>query len=161
MTMLAVRRMLILTRTKYGPRAYFVHWYCGYRWDTCVSTHPCIEHCEQKEKIKLKWNEPRAVKENLLDLPLGVVVYWGMVLGAVVTNIVRARCPEVPELALSISVSEPVKLHVHWLCFAGDDGFIGNSNCSEVVSLDRWSWLSPYHFNEQLAEWYHLLFADV
>ena len=30
--------MLILTRTKYGPRAYYVHWYCGYRWDTCGST---------------------------------------------------------------------------------------------------------------------------
>ena len=32
MTMLAVGRMLILTRTKYGSRAYYVHWYCGYRW---------------------------------------------------------------------------------------------------------------------------------
>ena len=38
--MLVVRRMLILTRTKYGPRAYYVHWYCGYRWDTCGSTSP-------------------------------------------------------------------------------------------------------------------------
>ena len=105
--------MLILTCMKYGPRAYYVHWCCGYRWDTCVSTHPCSEHCEQKEKRKLKYNEPRAVKGNLSDIPLGEVVYWGVFLGAVVTNIVGARCPEVSELALSISTSEPVELHVH------------------------------------------------
>ena len=47
------------------------------------------------------------------DLPLGEVVDWGMVLGAVVAKIVGARCPEVPELALRISETEPVKLHAH------------------------------------------------
>ena len=36
--MLAVGRMLILTHMNYGPRAYYVHWYCGYSWDTCRST---------------------------------------------------------------------------------------------------------------------------
>ena len=45
------------------------------------------------------------------DLPLGEVVDWGM--GAVVAKIVGARCLEVPELTLSISETEPVKLHVH------------------------------------------------
>ena len=156
MNMLAVGRMLILTCTKYGPRSYYVHWYFGYRWDTCGSTHPCSEHCEQREEKKLKWNEPRAVKGNLSDIPLVEVVDWGMVLGAVVAEIVEARCPEVSELALSISASDPLELHVHWLCFAGGDGFIGESNCSGVVALDRWYWLRPYHFNEWLAEWYHL-----
>ena len=63
-------------------------------------------------KNKLKCNEPREVKGNLSDLPLGEVVDWGGVLGAVVAKIVGARCPEVPELALSISATEPVKLHV-------------------------------------------------
>ena len=104
--------MLILNRTKYGPQAYYVHWYYGYRWDTCGSTHPCSENCEKKEK-KLKCNEPRAVKGNLSDLPLVEVVDWGMVLGAVVAKIVGSRCPEVSELDLSISASEPVELHVH------------------------------------------------
>ena len=60
-----------------------------------------------------------------------------MVLGAVVANIVGALCPEVSELALSISALDPVELHVYWLCFAGDDGFVGDSNCSGVVALDR------------------------
>ena len=113
MNMLAIGRMLILTRTKYGPRAYYFHWYCGYRWDTCGSKHPCSDYCDQKEKRKLKSNEPRAVKGNLSDLPLGEVVDWGVVLGAVVAKIVGAMCPEVPELALSISATEPLKLHVH------------------------------------------------
>ena len=35
-----------------------------------------------------------------------------MVIGAVVAKIVGARCPEVSELALSISASELVELHV-------------------------------------------------
>ena len=105
--------MLIPTQTKYGPQAYYVHWYCGYRWDTCGSTHPCSEHCEQKERIKIKCNEPRAVKGNLSDLTLREVVDWGMVLGDVVAKIVGARCPEVSELALRISGLEPVELHVH------------------------------------------------
>ena len=160
--MLAVRMMLILTRTKYGPQAYYAHWYCGHRWDTCVSTHPCSEHCEKKEKkIKLKWNEPRAVKGNLSDLPLGEVVDWGMVIVAVFAKIVGVRCPEVPELALSISATDPVKLHVHWLFLTGDDCFVGDSNCSGVVASDRWSWVRPSHFNERLAEWHHLLWAHI
>ena len=88
MTILAVGRILILTWTKYGPRVYYVHWNCGYRWDACGSTHPCSEHCEQKDKIKLKYNESRAVKGNLSYLPLGEVVDRGMVLGALVAKIV-------------------------------------------------------------------------
>ena len=47
------------------------------------------------------------------DLPLGEVVDWGVVLGAVFAKVVGARCLEVPELALSISATEPVKLHIH------------------------------------------------
>ena len=106
--------MLILTRTKYGPRAYYVHWYGGYRWDTCGSTHPCSEHCEKREKIiKLNCNELREVKGNLWYLQLGEVVDWEVVLGAVVAKIVGARCPEISKLALSISALEPVELHVH------------------------------------------------
>ena len=44
---------------------------------------------------------------------LGEVVDWGMVLGAVVAQVVGARFPDVPELALSISATDPVKPHVH------------------------------------------------
>ena len=44
---------------------------------------------------------------------LGEVVDWGMVLGSVVAQVVGARFPDVPELALSISASDPVKLHFH------------------------------------------------
>ena len=33
----------------------------------------------KKKRNKLKCNEPRAVKGNLSDLPLGEVVDWGMV----------------------------------------------------------------------------------
>ena len=47
------------------------------------------------------------------DIPLGEVVYWWMVLGAVVAKIVGDRCSEVSELALSVSALDPVKLHVH------------------------------------------------
>ena len=79
-----------------------------------VDLHTLVVSIVSKEKkIKLNCNEPRAVKGNLLDLPLGEVVDWGIVLGDVVAKIVRARCPEVSELALSISASDPVELHVH------------------------------------------------
>ena len=67
----------------------------------------------KKGKLKLKCNQSRAVKGNLSDLLLGEVVYWGMVLSAVVAKDVGSRCPEVPELSLSISATEAVKLHVH------------------------------------------------
>ena len=63
--------------------------------------------------MKLKCNQPRSVKGNLTDFPLGEVVDWGMVLGAVVAKVVRARCTEVPELDLSISATEPVRLYAH------------------------------------------------
>ena len=84
----------------------------------------------------LNCNQLRGVKCNLSDLPLGEVVDWGMLLGAVVAQVVRSRCPEVPELALIISATQPVKLHVHCLFFVRDDCFIGDSNCSGVVTLD-------------------------
>ena len=67
----------------------------------------------EEKKLKLNSNEPRAVKGYLSDIPLGEVVDWGMVLGAVVAKTVGARRPEVSELALSISALEPVELHVH------------------------------------------------
>ena len=64
-------------------------------------------------KNKLYCNQSRTVKCNLFDLLLGEIVDWGMVLGAVVAQVVGDRCPEVPELALIISATHPVKLHVH------------------------------------------------
>ena len=135
-----------------GPQVGYLWIYTPLQW---------VLWAKRRRKTKLKCNQPKAVKGNLSDLPLGEVVDWDMVLGATVAKVVRERWPEVPELALSISAMEPVKLHVHWLCFAGDGCFIGESNCSGVFALDRRSWLRPSHFNEWLAEWYHLLWADV
>ena len=63
--------------------------------------------------MKLKCNQSKAVKGNLSDLTLKEVVDWGMVLGAVVFKVVEARCPEVSELALSISATDTMKLYVH------------------------------------------------
>ena len=77
-----------------------------------MDLHTLVVSIMSKEGGKLNCNEPKAVKGNQSDLLLGEVVDWGMVLVAVVAKIVGARCPEVFELALSISSSEPVKLYV-------------------------------------------------
>ena len=58
-----------------------------------------------ESKINLNCNQLRAVNCNLSGLLLGEVVDWGMVLGAVVSQVIGARCPEIPELALSISAT--------------------------------------------------------
>ena len=67
---------------------------------------------------------------NLTDIPLGEVIYWRMVFGAVVSEVVGACCPVVLKLALQVSALYPVELHVHGLYFAGDDRFVGHSNVS-------------------------------
>ena len=78
-----------------------------------VDLHTLEVSIVSKNKLKINCNQSTAVKCNLSDLLLGEVVDWGMVLGDVVAQVVRARCPEVPELALSISTKHPAKLHVH------------------------------------------------
>ena len=71
------------------------------------------------------------------DLSLGDVIDWRIVLCDIVTKVVGTRRPEVPKLALCISTSRPVELHVHLLFLAGDNCYICYSNGSRVVALDR------------------------
>ena len=60
------------------------------------------------------------------------------------------------ELALGFSAAEPVEVHVHGFCFAGDDGLVGHADCCGVVTPDG-SWgLGPFHFGEGLTERDHV-----
>ena len=73
---------------------------------------------------------------NLTDIPLGDVIYWRMVFGAVVSEVVGAWCPVVSKFALRVSALYPVELCVHGLCFVGGGCFIDHSNVSRVFALD-------------------------
>ena len=98
---------------------------------------------------------------NLIDIPLGEVIYGRMVLGALVSKVFVSLCSEVAKLALWVSALQPVKLHFRGLCFAGGDRFIGQSNGSRVVALDCWSRLGPSLFHKCLADWAHFFGADL
>ncbi len=56
------------------------------------------------------------------------VIYWRVVLGAIVGPIVRVFVPIVSELVLRFPAAQPVDMHVHHLDTASDNGVIGESD---------------------------------
>ena len=69
-------------------------------------------------------------------------------LGGVVGKIGGTRSPVEAKLSLGFSAAEPPQAHVNGFHIFSDDGFIGNTQGSGVVSLDCRLWLWPAHFDE-------------
>ena len=51
-------------------------------------------------------------------------------------------------------------LHVHGLGFSLNDGFISNTNCSRVITLDARFGLRQTHFDKSLTKLDHGFGAD-
>ena len=54
-----------------------------------------------------------------------------------------------------------MELHVHGICLAGNDCFVGYYDGGGVVALDRKLGLGPAHFGKQMVQWENLFGADV
>ena len=67
---------------------------------------------------------------------VGFVIEGRMMFGAVVSPVEVAQGPVETELALSVTVAEPIETHVHGLGLLGSDGFVGDSDGGGVVGLE-------------------------
>ena len=65
------------------------------------------------------------------------VVRGRVVFGVVIGEIVGTFVPIEPELALGFPASEPMDLHANHFDAACDDGVVYESDCSQIVCLDR------------------------
>ena len=63
-----------------------------------------------------------------MGMVVGLMVKWGMMLGAVVSKVQAPWCPVVLELLLQFSAAEPMELHVHRNCALWDNGVVGDTN---------------------------------
>ena len=66
----------------------------------------------------------------------GFVVDVGMGFGRVIRMVEGAGGPVVAKLALGFAAAEPPEAHVHGFHLFSDDSFVGDTECSGVVSLD-------------------------
>ena len=92
--------------------------------------------------------------------PMGLMIKWGAIFGAIIGNIVGTRSPKGPELALRFAAAEPVVLYVHGFGITLYDGFIRNTNCSGVITLDGRFGLRPTHLDKGLKNLDHGFGAD-
>ena len=90
---------------------------------------------------------------------MGFMVKRGVVFGAVIGKIVRARSPKEAELTLSFMSAEPVVLHVHGFCLLLNDVVGRYTHASGVIVLDGGFGLRPTHFNDGISKWKHGLDA--
>ena len=81
---------------------------------------------------------------------LGFMVDVRVSLGGVVGKIDGAGSQVEAKLPLGFPAVEPPKVHVHGFNFFSDDGFVGNTQGSGVVSLDCRLWLWQSRFDEGL-----------
>ena len=88
------------------------------------------------------------------------MVKRGVIFGAVVGKIVRARIPKEAELILSFAAEEPVVLHVHGFCLALNGCVVRYTHGSGVIALDGGFRLRPTHFDEGIPKWNHSLSTD-
>ena len=91
---------------------------------------------------------------------MGFMVKRGVIFGAVVGNIVRARILKEAELTLSFAAAEPVVLYVNGFCLVLNDGVVRYTHGSRVITLDGGFRLRPTHFNEGIQKCNHGLGTD-
>ncbi len=81
-------------------------------------------------------------------------------LGGVVGKVGGAGSPVEAKSPLRFLAVEPPKAHVPGFHFFSNDGLVGNTQGSGVVSLDWRLWLWPAHFNEELSKGDHFFGTD-
>ena len=91
---------------------------------------------------------------------MGFMVNRGMIFGAVISKVVRARTPKETELTLSFAAAEPVVLHAHGFCFALNDGVVSYTHGSRVITMDGGFRLWSTHFDEGISKRNHGLGTD-
>ena len=91
---------------------------------------------------------------------MGFMVKRGIIFGAIIGKIVRARSPKETESTLSFVASEPVVLHVNGFCLALNDGVVSYTHSSRVIALDGVFRLRPTHYDEGIPKCNHGLGTD-
>ena len=81
----------------------------------------------------------------------GAVMRWGKVFGVVIGEIDVTWCPEDVEVALTDTVTNPIKTHVHGSAAFLFDGVIGNAIGACIVGLNGSGWLWVSHGDEDGA----------
>ena len=84
----------------------------------------------------------------------------GVVLGAVVSQVLVSWCPVVAEVFLRVAASEPPEAHVHGIENFFHHGFVSDACGSGVVALNGGGGLRPAHLDESVTEGYHGLGTD-
>ena len=88
------------------------------------------------------------------------MVQGGMMLGALVRQVLVSWCPVVEEVFLGVAESEPPEAHVHGIENFVHHGFFEDACGSGVVALNKEGGLRPSHIYESVPEGYHGLEAD-
>ena len=88
------------------------------------------------------------------------MVQGGVMLSAIVSQVLVSRCPVVAEVFLGVVVSEPPETHVHGIEHFVHHGLVGDASGSGVVALNGRRELRPAHFEDSVSEGYHGLDAD-
>ena len=78
-----------------------------------------------------------------------------MVFGAIIGKIVGTRSPKEPELALIFAAAELVVLHVHGFGLTFYDGFISNTKCRGVITLNGIFGMRPTYLQKGLKNLDH------
>ena len=78
---------------------------------------------------------------------MSFMVKRGVLFGAVIGKIVRARNPKETELTLSFAAAEPVVLHVHGFGLVLNDGVVSYTHGSRFIALGGGFRLRPNHFD--------------
>jgi hypothetical protein len=90
------------------------------------------------------------VPDTSMSCPVGFMVGIWVVFGVVISPVFGTSIPVISKLVLRCVASKPPKAHIHHLGPAGHNCFVGNTDGSGVIRLDRCFWLWPSHGDEGL-----------
>jgi hypothetical protein len=77
-----------------------------------------------------------------------------MVFSKVICKVGFPQPPVYSELILSLTILEPMKMHIHCFCSFGLDSVVDYPFCHRVVCLDWCFWLWVAHFGKYLLDIY-------
>jgi hypothetical protein len=80
--------------------------------------------------------------------------------GVVVSPVYGSSIPVISKLVLRCAATKPPEAHIHHICPAGHNHFVGNTNGGGVISLNRSFWLWPAHGDKGLSVGNHFPCRD-
>ena len=87
----------------------------------------------------------------ILGMPVGLMIQWRLILGAVFTPVESPGGPIKTELILGGAETQPIKPHVHRFGLTRQNCVVSDAGGGGVVSLKGRRWPRPTHFNEGLV----------